>query len=451
MTSLVTGAPRLFDGVEYASATRDQPKNTVNCSDSLEQPTKVDKPISYPSSFMLSTNKLSVLTRGDSAPVLSTLSLEEKVKRALSVAEECIQAEELEALFKSNANPVCYDGFEPSGRMHVAQGLLKAINVNKLTSTGCVFVFWVADYFAMLNNKLGGDLRKIQRVGHYFIEVWKAVGMNLENVRFLWASEEIGRSPAAYWGRVMDIARKNSISRVKRCSQIMGRAEGDDQPCANVLYPCMQCADVFYIGADLCQLGMDQRKVNMLAREYVDLHNSEVAAQAKASKKKSKAQQVSSNVDTVQDSKPLAKPIILSHGMLPGLLEGQAKMSKSDPDSAIFMEDSVQEVNRKIKKAFCPPGVIDGNPVMAYLERIIFGFKASVQVKRAEKNGGDVVYNSYEEVKEAYVAGDLHPADLKSAVASALNDLIEPVREHFVNDPFAKALKAEISTYTITR
>jgi tyrosyl-tRNA synthetase len=34
------------------------------------------------------------------------------------------------------------------------------------------------------------------------------------------------------------------------------------------------------------------------------------------------------------------KPIILSHHMLAGLKEGQLKMSKSDPDSAIFMEDT---------------------------------------------------------------------------------------------------------------
>lgn len=40
---------------------------------------------------------------------------------------------------------------------------------------------------------------------------------------------------------------------------------------------------------------------------------------------------------------------------LPLLLQGQEKMSKSDPNSAIFMEDSEQEVKTKIKKAFCPP------------------------------------------------------------------------------------------------
>jgi tyrosyl-tRNA synthetase len=78
---------------------------------------------------------------------------------------------------------------------HIAQGLLRAITVNKLTSAGIHFKFWVADWFAMLNNKLGGDLEKIRIVGDYFIEVWKACGMDLENVEFIWASQFIKEHP----------------------------------------------------------------------------------------------------------------------------------------------------------------------------------------------------------------------------------------------------------------
>jgi len=33
----------------------------------------------------------------------------------------------------------------------------------------------------------------------------------------------------------------------------------------------------------------------------------------------------------------------------------EAKMSKSKPDSAVYMHDSPQEIQRKIKNAFCPP------------------------------------------------------------------------------------------------
>jgi len=100
----------------------------------------------------------------------------------------------------------------------------------------------------------------------------------------------------------------------------------------------MQCADIFFLGADVCQLGLDQRKVNMLAREYCKSAN-------------------------ITD-----KPIILSHNMLPGMKEGQEKMSKSDPDSAIFMEDTEEEVRRKISKAFCAPKDVEKNPILKYIE-----------------------------------------------------------------------------------
>jgi tyrosyl-tRNA synthetase len=98
--------------------------------------------------------------------------------------------------------------------MHIAQGVLKAINVNKLVDCGCIFVFWVADWFAMLNNKMGGDLDKIRIVGQYFVEVWKALGMKMENVKFLWASDEIQKDGENYWGMVMDIARKFPLNRI---------------------------------------------------------------------------------------------------------------------------------------------------------------------------------------------------------------------------------------------
>lgn len=59
--------------------------------------------------------------------------------------------------------------------------------------------------------------------------------------------------------------------------------------------------------------------------------------------------------------------------MLMGLKENQEKMSKSDPDSAIFMEDEADEVYRKIsKKAFCKPGDIETNPILDYAKHIIF-------------------------------------------------------------------------------
>lgn len=349
------------------------------------------------------------------------LSLEERVALIRSVGEEVIQEEELIALLKVKANPNCYDGFEPSGRMHIAQGILRVINVNKMTKAGCHFIFWVADWFALLNNKMGGDLKKIRNVGAYMIEVWKACGMDMSKVEFRWAAEDINRNANDYWMRVMDIARKFNVPRVKRCAQIMGRKDEDDLSAAQILYPCMQCADIFYLKADICQLGMDQRKVNMLAREYCD------------------------------EAKIKYKPVIVSHHMLAGLKEGQEKMSKSDPDSAIFMEDSEADVNGKIKKAFCPPGVIEKNPIFDYIKWIIFNSFGEFAIERTAENGGNKVYKSYEECAEDYKSGALHPGDVKAATAKAINRLIQPVRDHFQNNEDAKKLLNQVRQYKATR
>lgn len=352
----------------------------------------------------------------------STLSLEERFALCRSVGEECIQEEELMAVLKAKAHPICYDGFEPSGRMHIAQGIYKAILVNRLTAAGCVFKFWVADWFALLNNKMGGDLKKIKTVGRYMIEVWRAAGMDMDNVEFLWASEEINAHANEYWLRVMDIARRNTVTRIQRCCTIMGRKEGEELSAAQIFYPAMQAADVFFLKADICQLGMDQRKVNVLAREYCD------AAEPKIKH----------------------KPIILSHHMMAGLKEGQEKMSKSDPDSAIFMEDSEADVKRKIRQAFCPAGVVEGNPVLDWVKYIVFAKWGSMTIKRKPENGGDKTYATFEELVAEFLSGALHPGDLKAALTDAINALLQPVRDHFASGEPKKLLE-QVRAYRVTR
>merc|ERR1712154_545140 len=211
-------------------------------------------------------------------------------------------------------------------------------------------------------------------------------------------------------------------------------AESDDMPTANLLYACMQCSDIFFLKADICQLGMDQRKVNMLAREYA----TKSMASSK-SKKKQKGQQT------------IYPPVVISHHMLMGLKQGQEKMSKSMKDSAIFMEDTEDDVRRKIKKAYGPPGIIDKNPILDYTKHLVFGKFDSFEVDRSPKNGGKKVYKSYEELEEDYKNEQLHPGDLKPALAKAINKMIEPVRLHFKNDKKAKKLLAQVKKFIITR
>ncbi|XP_050224701.1 tyrosine--tRNA ligase 1, cytoplasmic [Mercurialis annua] len=363
---------------------------------------------------------LSVSTSSSSPGIMTP---EERFRIVRSIGEECIQDDELMNLLTKKPQPICYDGFEPSGRMHIAQGVMKIINVNKLTSAGCKVKIWIADWFAQLNNKMGGDLKKIQTVGRYFVEIWKAAGMDLEadKVEFVWSSEEINSRAAEYWPLVMDIARRNNLARIVRCVQIMGRTEKEELTAAQILYPCMQCADIFFLKADICQLGMDQRKVNVFAREYCD------------------------------DIKRKNKPVILSHHMLPGLQEGQDKMSKSDPSSSIFMEDEEAEVNVKIKKAFCPPQQVEKNPCLEYIKYIVFPWFKEFRVERSAEHGGEKIYESYEKLVADFESGELHPGDLKPALAKAINKILQPVRDHFKNDANANDLLKRVKGYRVTR
>ena len=355
------------------------------------------------------------------------LPIEERITLLKEVGEEIIELDELKEMLewkvKNNKEIVAYDGFEPSGNIHIAQGLLRAINVNKLIKAGIKFKFLIADWHAAANQKFGGNLEVIKKVGDFFKEVWKACDMDLDNVEFIYASDLV-KDPK-YWELVLEISIKSTLNRIIRCTQIMGRNETDLLYASQILYPLMQAADIFYLNVDICQLGLDQRKVNVLAREI-----------AKRLKK--------------------PKPISIHHHMLMGLgkppdsnLTGtdrviSLKMSKSNPDTAIFMLDSLADIKRKIKKAYCPPKIIEENPVLEYCKYIIFEKIENFSIERPEKYGGNVEYSSYEELKNDYCEGKLNPPDLKPAVIKYLDQLIKPVRDRFDKDPlgdFVRGLK----------
>lgn len=349
---------------------------------------------------------------------------EDKINLIKSIGTEIIEEKELEDLINSDKPLIAYDGFEPSGQMHIAQGILRTINTNKLTKSGAKFKILIADWFAWANNKLGGDLEKIKIVGEYFIEVWKTTGMDLKNVEFVWASDLI-KDPK-YWEIVMNVSTKNSLNRIIRCSQIMGRTDTDNLKASQILYPCMQCADIFYLNANIVQLGLDQRKVNVLARE-------------------------------IGEEIGYYKPVIISHKMLQGLqkpnnnLKGTdyeiaKKMSKSNLKSAIFMTDTKEEVETKINDAYCPPQV-EENPILEYIKLIVFPKINCFFIERLEKYGGNKNYPTYEELEKDYIDKKIHPLDLKKSLSKHLNEILEPTRKHFQENQKAKNLLERIKSF----
>ncbi|GJY29337.1 tyrosine--tRNA ligase 1, cytoplasmic-like protein [Tanacetum coccineum] len=174
------------------------------------------------------------------------MDVDEKLQKLKSICEECIQEEELKDLLMKNPEPVCFDEFEPFVRMHIAQGIMKTININKLTSAGCKVKIWIADWYAQSVMKLGGDLAKLQKVGNYFKEIWIAAGMDMEKVEFIWSTDEINSRPREYWETVMVFSCRNKLLAVKGCCQEMGQSEQADLTADKIFYACMRCADIVF-------------------------------------------------------------------------------------------------------------------------------------------------------------------------------------------------------------
>ncbi len=350
------------------------------------------------------------------------------------VGEEIITEAELRTLLESKQHPTAYDGFEPSGLAHLPFGVLRPILVDDLQKAGVHVKLWIADWFAWVNNKMGGDLSKIQEVGRYFVEVWKAAGVDMTKVEILWTSDATKNDE--YWKKVITVAQNTTLQRTQRALTIMGRNSKDSVQTAQLFYPMMQVADIFWLDVDICQLGLDQRRANILARE-------------------------------IAEKKGWKKPVAVHHHMLIGLQgakeadgfdensaidkEIASKMSKSRPDTSIFIHDSRETILAKAATAYCPAKVVDNNPMLEYSKYIVFRKMKSIKVERPEKYGGNAEFFSYRELEDAFKGGSLHPADLKRGVGESLDAIIAPLRSHFERDPAARRLYETVKSAEVTR
>ncbi|NPA97454.1 MAG: tyrosine--tRNA ligase [Crenarchaeota archaeon] len=360
------------------------------------------------------------------------MDAEERFRIATRNTVEVVTEEELRKLLSEVEHPKAYLGFEPSGLFHIGW-LVWAYKVADLVEIGVDFTLLAATWHAWINDKLGGDLELIHRAAEHVVSVLEALGIPRTRVRVVKAEDLVSR--VRYWEKILRIAKSVSLSRVKRALTIMGRrADEAELDFSKLIYPLMQVADIFELGVDIALGGMDQRKAHMLARD-------------------------------VAEKLGFKKPVAIHTPLIPSLTGGsrmdmsrasdeelaEVKMSKSKPETAIFVVDSDEEIRRKIRKAYCPPREVEGNPIMAIAKHIIFarGPRRFV-IERKPKYGGTIEVESYEELERIYVEGKLHPLDLKNAVAEELIKIVKPVREKLLQDPSSRQV-LELIARKVTR
>ena len=328
----------------------------------------------------------------------------ELIKR--SPTKEIVKDEaELIELLNTNSKSKHYIGLEISGFLHLGSLISTGFKINDFIKAGIDCTVFLADWHTLINDKLGGNLETISKVAKYYADAFRLVcpGVNIV------MGTELYDSRKEYWSELVGITKHMTLKRTMRTLDIMGRKEEDEKiDLAKLLYPPMQAADIHSLDLDIVHAGMDQRKIHMLVREIFPKMKWKV-------------------------------PVAVHHSLLPGLTQPNpdeveragevAKMSKSNPDSGIFIHNSDDEIRKKIRKGWCEEGLTDNNPILEFARQVVFHEYDSISVERPEKFGGNITYNSYQELESDFAQKNLHPGDLKNTVGEYMVKIIGSIRD----------------------
>lgn len=317
------------------------------------------------------------------------MDLEAKISLVTRNAVEVVTEEELKQLLESKDKLRAYVGYEPSGEIHLGH----MMTVNKLIdlqNAGFEVTVLLADIHAYLNEK--GSFEEIKKIAEYNKRAFIALGLDESKASFVLGSDfQLDKD---YVLDIHRMARITTVNRARRSMDEVSRRK-EDPMVSQMIYPLMQALDIAHLRVDLAVGGIDQRKIHMLARENLPRLGYQ-------------------------------SPVCLHTPILVGL-DGE-KMSSSK-GNYISVRDSEKDVEVKIRKAFCPAKQIDDNPIIQIAQYHIFPKFDKVVVERDEKFGGDLEYESFEELAKDFVSGELHPLDLKKSVAKYLNNILRDVRK----------------------
>ena len=321
------------------------------------------------------------------------MDLNKRLELAKRNAHEIITEKGLEEIFEKKAKPVVYCGYECSGEIHAGH-LVTITKLLDLQRTGCKIKVLFADWHTWLNRK--GDWDFI----HEQVNLWKrgfrAAG--LTTAQFILGSSF--ERKINYIDDVLKMSLRTTLNRALRSMQVVAR-DIEHAHVSQMIYPLMQLSDIKYLKLDLVVAGLDQRKIHALG------------------------------IDGMFKEINYKIPVFIHTPIITSLRGPGSKMSSSDPISFVSIRDSDDNINDKIKRAYCPEGVIEDNPVLQLCKLIIFPRIKNFKVERDKKYGGDLVFNDYDKLEKLFVNKELHPQDLKNSTSKYLSDIVGPIRKNF--------------------
>ena len=310
----------------------------------------------------------------------------------------------------------CYVGFEPSGKAHIGWKVL-SLQLKRMLEADVNVLIFLADWHAWVNDKFGGNMEDIQKTAVYMEETFRALldypeeGEGPGQLRFYWASQLMDSGD--YWARVLRCSKGATLPMVRKTFTIMGRDEASsDHDLSKFYYPAMQAADIFELDIDIAIGGMDQRKAHMFMRDMASKWNWKKAT-------------------------CLHTPILSSLKASGVRMDSfDHKMSKSDPNGALLLHDTLEMVQKKMKKAYLDPED-EQSPVYELAEHVVLPEFGHIQVTPNPKFGEPSTWNDLASFKAAVMDGTLHPFDAKMGVAAGVAAGLSSIAEHFEANPEA--------------
>jgi len=316
------------------------------------------------------------------------MDINDKIELIKRNTVEIVTEPELLELLKKKKNPVVYCGYELSGPMHLGH----FVTITKLMDfekAGFKVKVLLADIHSFLNRK--GSEEEIKKGVENWKKTIKAIGLKAEVV--LGSSFQFDKE---YQLDVMRLAQALTVNRGIRSMQEIAR-DVENATISQIWYPLMQVADIKYLGADVAEGGLEQRKVHMIGKDTIKIHK---------------------------------HPFVAVHTPLISSLKGPGKkMSRSIPGTGVSVIDSPEVIKKTLRDAYCPERVIEENSILQIAKLIIFPRISNFKVERPAKFGGNLEFDDYNSLEEKYAEGKLHPLDLKNAVIEYLEQIIAPIRE----------------------
>lgn len=285
--------------------------------------------------------------------------------------------------------PTLVSGIQPTGRLHIGNYLGALKNFVDLQNSGrydCRFV--VVDLHALTEHIPAKQQRRnVYELAADFL----AAGIDPKRVTFFQQSQVAAHAELAWV-----LSTLTPMGELNRMTQFKDKADRHGANVGLFTYPVLMASDILLYDPKIIPVGEDQLQHLELTRTLARKFNERYGR-------------------TFVEPKPL----LTEAARVMSLTNPQKKMSKSDPNSCVFLDDDFAAILNKVKRAVTDSGsevIFDpvGKPAVANLMRI-YATMGGTTVKRVEKKYQGVGYGTFKRELADVIATHLEPIRKRKA------------------------------------